>query len=161
MSEPYEELLQGAPVIRRPPGPRHELICSRLHECVRAGAANLVTTRLMPPRSEILLSLDTKVCPDLALVTASTGKIWLAAEIISSDDHRTDTVVKKEIYEELKLARLWMIDPRYDNIEVYHGTPYGLMLKSMLAGRDILAEELLPEFQLTVSDLFEMPLPQS
>ena len=161
MSEPYEELLVGESVIRLPPGPRHELICSRLHECVRAGAANLVTTRLMAPRSEILLSLDTKVCPDLALVTASTGKLWLAAEIISSDDHRTDTVTKKEIYEQLKLPRLWMIDPRYDNIEVYHGSPYGLMLKAMLAGSEILAEELLPEFQLTVSDLFKMPQPQS
>jgi len=161
MSEPYEELLEGESVVRLPPGPRHELICSRPHECVRAGAANLVTMRLMPPRSEILLSLDTKVCPDLALITASTGKLWLAAEIISSDDHRTDTVIKKEVYEALKVPRLWMIDPRYDNIEVYHGSPYGLMLKAMLAGREILAEELLPEFQLTVSDLFKMSLPQS
>jgi len=161
MSEPYEELLQGESVLRLPPGPRHELICARLHECVRAGVGNLVSTRLMPPRAEILLSLNTKVCPDLALVTASTGKLWLAAEIISSDDHRTDTVIKKEIYEQLKLPRLWMIDPRYDNIEVYHGSPYGLMLKAMLAGGEILAEELLPEFQLTVADLFNMPQPQS
>jgi Uma2 family endonuclease len=115
----------------------------------------------MPQRAEILLTLNTKVCPDLALVTASTGKLWLAAEIISSDDHRTDTVIKKEIYEQLKLPRLWMIDPRYDNIEVYHSSPYGLMLKAMLAGGEILAEELLPEFQLTVADLFNMPQPQS
>ncbi len=161
MSEPYEELLQGESVLRLPPGPRHVLICARLHECVRAGVGNLVSTRLMPPRAEILLSLNTKVCPDLALVTASTGKLWLAAEVISSDDHRTDTVIKKEIYEQLKLPRLWMIDPRYDNIEVYHGSPYGLMLKAMLAGGEILAEELLPEFQLTVADLFNMPQPQS
>ena len=161
MSEPYEELLEGESVLRLPPGPRHELICARLHECVRAGVGNLVSTRLMPPRSEILLSLDTKLCPDLALVTASTGKLWLAAEIISSDDHRNDTVIKKEIYEQLKLPRLWMIDPRYDNIEVYHGSPYGLMLKAMLAGNEILTEDLLPEFQLTVSDLFKMPEPQS
>ncbi len=161
MSEPYEELLQGESVLRLPPGPRHELICARLHECVRAGVGNLVSTRLMPQRAEILLSLNTKVCPDLALVTASTGKLWLAAEVISSDDHRTDTVIKKEIYEQLKLPRLWMIDPRYDNIEVYHGSPYGLMLKAMLAGGEILAEELLPEFQLTVADLFNMPQPQS
>ena len=101
MSEPYEELLEGASVTRRPPGPRHELICSRLHECVRAGVANFVSTRLLAPRSEIQISPDTKVCPDLALVAASTGKLWLAAEIISSDDHRTDTVIKKEIYEGL------------------------------------------------------------
>jgi Uma2 family endonuclease len=161
MSEPYEELLDGTSVLRLPPGPRHELICSRLHQTVRAASADIASTRLLPPRSEILLSLKTRVRPDLALVTASTGKLWLAAEIISSDDHRTDTVLKKELYEEIKLARLWMIDPRYDNIEVYHGSPYGLMLKSMLAGRDILSEELLPEFQLTVSALFTIPQPQS
>jgi len=161
MSEPYQELIEGESVLRLPPGPRHELICARLHECVRAGVRNLVSTRLMPPRSEILLSLNIKLCPDLALVTTSTGKLWLAAEIISSDDHRNDTVIKKEMYEQLKLPRLWMIDPRYDNIEVYHGSPYGLMLKAMLAGSEILAEELLPEFQLIVADLFQMPQPQS
>ena len=128
---------------------------------MRAGVANFASIQLLPPRSEIHLAADTKVCPDLALTAAATGKLWLAAEIISSDDHRADTVMKKEIYEELKLPRLWMIDPRYDNVEVYHGSQYGLVLKCMLAGREILSEELLPEFQLTVSELFLLPQPQS
>ena len=107
--------------------------------------------RLVPPRPG----------PDLALITTATGKLWLAAEIISSDDHRADTVIKKELYEQLKLPRLWMIDPRYDNVEVYHGSPYGLVLKFMLAGREILSEELLPEFQLSISDLFQTAQSQS
>ena len=59
--------------------------------------------------------------PDLALVTAATGKIWLAAEIVDSHDHRPDTVLKKGLYEDYNLARLWMIDPRYNNGELYHG----------------------------------------
>ena len=128
---------------------------------VEASVTDVSSTRLLEPRSAVWVAFDTTVCPDLALVTAASGKLWLAVEIISSDDHRTDTVTKKEIYEQLKLPRLWMIDPRYDNIEVYHGSPYGLMLKAMLAGSEILAEDLLPEFQLTVSDLFKMPQPQS
>ena len=107
------------------------------------------------------LSADTIVCPDLALITVATGKIWLAAEIVNSDDHRADTVVKKQIYEDLKLPRLWMIDPRYDNVEVYHGSPYGLILKQMLAGRETLTEKLLPEFELTIAELFQIPQPQS
>jgi Uma2 family endonuclease len=161
MSEPYQEILEGAPLSRSAPGSRHELICARLHDWVRAGVANLTASRLLAPRSEIRLSPDTILCPDLALIAVSTGKLWLAAEVVSSDDHRADTVVKKEFYEALKLPRLWMIDPRYDNVEVYHGSPYGLILKSMLAGRETLTEELLPEFQLTVSDLFHIPPPQS
>jgi Uma2 family endonuclease len=154
MSEPYEELLDGATVIRLAPGQRHELICHRLHDVVRAGVADFAGTRLLSPRTEVALSAETKLCPDLALVTVATGKLWLAAEVISSDDHRADTVIKKDIYEVLRIPRLWMIDPRYDNVEVYHGTPYGLVLKSMLAGNEILAEELLPEFQVSVADLF-------
>jgi Uma2 family endonuclease len=102
----------------------------------------------------VQLSAQTKVCPDLALVTAANGKLWLAAEIVSSDDHRTDTVIKKQIYEEAKLPRLWMIDPRYDNVEIYHSSEYGMILKAMLAGREVLSERLLPEFELRIDELF-------
>jgi Uma2 family endonuclease len=96
----------------------------------------------------------TRICPDLALVTMANDKPWLVAEIVSSDDHQTDTVIKKQIYEDVRLPRLWMIDPRYDNVEVYYGTTYGLSLRAILAGRDVLSEKLLPEFQLTIADLF-------
>ena len=63
-------------------------------------------------------------------------------------------MIKKQIYEEIKVPRLWIIDPRYDNVEVYHSNEYGLALKEILAGRDVLAEKLLPEFQVVVAELF-------
>ena len=94
-------------------------------------------------------------------MAAATGKVWLAAEIVSSDDHQPDTVIKKQIYEEMKLPRLWMIDPRYDNVEVYHSSEYGLVLKSILAGPELLTEKLLPEFQLTITELFAAEPPRS
>ncbi len=154
MTHPYEETLNGAALVRQSPGPRHELICNRLHACIHASVANLASTRLLPARSQVRLSAQNVLRPDLALITTATGRLWLAAEIVSSDDHAPDTVVKKQIYEELKLPRLWMIDPRYDNVEVYHASQYGLVLKSILAGHELLTEKLLPEFQLTVTELF-------
>lgn len=154
MSQPYEEVIEGTKLIRAAPGVRHELICARLHECVRASVANFAGTRLLPPRTEVQLSTQTRVCPDLALVATANGKLWLAAEIVSSDDHRPDTVIKKQIYEEVKLPRLWMIDPRYDNVEIYHSSEYGMILKAMLAGRETLTERLLPEFEMSVEELF-------
>jgi Uma2 family endonuclease len=93
--------------------------------------------------------------PDLALVACATGKLWLAAEIISPKDHRADTVMKKAIYEEVNLPRLWMVDPRYDNVEIYHGSPHGLALKRILASAEVLEEPLLPGFSVTVRELFE------
>jgi Uma2 family endonuclease len=160
MSVTYAEMLNGAPLARRAPGARHELICGRLHKWVKASVANFAGTRLLAPRSEVRLSFKHAVCPDLALVAAATGKVWLAAEIVSPDDHQPDTVIKKQIYEEMKLPRLWMIDPRYDNVEVYHSNEYGLALKIILAGHELLTEKLLPEFQLTITELFAAEPPR-
>ncbi len=154
MSAPYEEILEGQKILRPPPGPRHELICARLHDCVRASVGNFTSTRLLDRRAPVELSSATMVAPDLSLIVAATGKLWLAAEIVGTADHRVDTVRKKEIYEAMKLPRLWMVDPRYDNVEVYHATEYGLVLKEILAVREVLTEKSLPEFQMVIAELF-------
>jgi Uma2 family endonuclease len=159
MSEHYEEIFDGQPTLRMAPGPRHESICSRLHSAMTASVANITGARLLAPRTRIDISRNFAVCPDLAVVTAANGRLWLAVEIVNSEDHRADTVIKKQIYEEFKLPRLWMVDPRYDNVEVYHSSEDGLALKGILAGREILAEKLLPEFQFVIADLFAMPHP--
>jgi hypothetical protein len=39
-------------------------------------------------------------------------------------------------------------------VEVYHGTQYGLALKRVLAGRELLTEALLPGFQMPLHELF-------
>jgi len=154
MSEPYEETLQGEVTLRLPPGPRHEMICGRLHALVQASVANFPGTKLLEVRSEVRLDVDSKVRPDLALIAAATGKLWLAVEVVSSEDHKPDTVFKKELYESCKLPRLWMVDPRYDNVEVYHASEYGLRLHAILAGQDLLTEKLLPDFQVSMTQLF-------
>lgn len=154
MSSPYKEVLEGHKILRLAPGPRHELICGRLHAAIHSSVADLASTELLSPRSEVKLCSGTTVCPDIALVARATGKLWLAVEIVNSDDHHPDTVVKKQLYEEVKLPRLWMVDPRYDNVEIYYGTSYGMALKGILAGRETLAEKLIPEFQITIAELF-------
>lgn len=154
MSAPYQETVGGEPVLRHPPGERHERICERLHQLIRMSVDGLRSAQLLNPRTPISLDGGLTLCPDLALVTTANSKLWLAAEVIDGYDHHADTVIKKQVYEDLRLPRLWMIDPRYDNVEVYHATPYGLSLKGILAGRDILSEQLLPEFQVGVKTLF-------
>ena len=150
----YEEIIDGRTLVRSFPGARHERICALLHARVGAGLASNAAARLLSPRDAVALSPRTVVRPDLALVTAATGKVWLVVEIIDSADHRPDTVLKKGIYEDFKVPRVWMADPRYDNVEMYHATPHGLALKGILAGREILQEVLLPGLAMTVAELF-------
>jgi Uma2 family endonuclease len=154
MSRPYEEILSGETLPRSAPDERHEAICDRLHAALTASVSNVSSTQLLAPRTKIQVARTTALRPDLALVTTATSKLILAVEIVSRDDHRADTVVKKEIYEQIRVPRLWMVDPRYDNVEVYHSTEFGLQLKSILAGSEILSEKLIPEFQFVVKELF-------
>lgn len=154
MSETYEEILRGESLLRRSPGSRHELIAERLHAFVSLSIATVATARLLPPRTVIELCPGTLLRPDLTLVTKATGKAWLIAEVVDSVDHHSDTVIKKGLYEDVRLPRLWMVDPRYNNVEVYHGSPYGLALQRILANRDSLTEALLPELNVGMAELF-------
>lgn len=157
MSEPYEEILSGEVWLRLPPGRRHEVICARLHALVAATARARPTLRLLSPRTLVEIRTGTMVRPDLAMVDATTGRVWLAAEVVSAADHRPDTVIKKALYEEVALPHLWMVDPRYDNVEVYATGAFGLTLKAILAGTEVLAAEALPGFAISMVELFAAP----
>ncbi|HEY1662091.1 MAG TPA: Uma2 family endonuclease [Verrucomicrobiae bacterium] len=156
MSQPYEEILEGATLPRSAPDPRHEIICDRLHAAVNASVANISTALLLAPRTRIQVSRSTAIRPDLAVVMAANQKLFLAVEVISRGDHNADTVLKKEMYEKIRVPRLWMVDPRYDNVETYHSMEFGLQLKSILAGSEVLTEQFFPEFQMVISELFAM-----
>jgi len=152
-------MLHGRKLLRAAPGVRHELICDRLHQLMVASVADLPGVRLPERRASIPLSQGTHICPDLALINSATGEIVLAVEVISRDDHRPDTVIKKEIYDEFHVPHLWMVDPRYDNVEVYALSDYGMRLQSILAGREMLSEKKVPEFAVVIAELFAGTMP--
>lgn len=154
MNLDYEENIEGESVLRRAPAGRHEDVCAALHAAFAAALAGNAVACLREPRSVVQLSAGSLLRPDLAVVATVTGKLWLAAEVVSSTDHRWDTVTKKELYERCAVPRLWMVDLRYDNVEVYHGTPHGLALQHIYAGREMLGEKLLPALRLQVAALF-------
>lgn len=154
MSEPYEEIIEGESYVRQAPGVRHELIRGRLESRLTACLQSLPMARLLAARTVLQLTPGTLVRPDLAVVATANDRLLLAIEIIDAADHRTDTVTKKEIYETRNVPRLWVVDPRYDNVEVYHGSPYGLRLQRILAGADTLEDALLPEFAWVIRELF-------
>jgi Uma2 family endonuclease len=154
MSEHYEEILEGESFIRQPPGPRHERVLQKLHQALSSEVSQIPNLTILPLRSVMQISAGSMVRPDLCLVASINNKLALAIEVIDSVDHRIDTVEKKELYDANRIPRLWIVDPRYDNIEVYQGSPHGLRLTEILAGREALEEPLLPGFKLVARELF-------
>ena len=107
MSEPYEENYWRSHVTVATVT-RHELICQRLRAIIRQhrqfpGERSCPAPQRTPPRC------PQHRLPRSGVVTAATGKVWLIAEVVSSEDHHVDTVDKKQIYEAIKLPRLWMV----------------------------------------------------
>ena len=154
MPEPYEELIEGEWLLRLPPRPSHERICHQLHRWISRSLTPISNCRALALREQVAISEKHQFRPDLAMVTSTTGKLWLAVEVINQEDHHADTVLKKSVYEEIRIPRLWIVDPRYENVEVYHATQYGLSLKQTLSVKEILVEPLLPGFEMPLVELF-------
>lgn len=157
MAEPYEELIDGEWVFRIPPRHTHEAIVLSLHRRMAEAINALSSTRLLEPRAQVSLAEKHQFRPDLCLVTLATDKPWLAVEVLNPEDHHTDTVLKKDVYEALRIPRLWIVDPRYENVEVYHATQHGLVLRDTLMIKETLVDPLLPGFSLSIREIFAAP----
>ena len=154
MSEPYEERLDGQRVLRTPPPDSHEILCDRIHQWVNRYLPVNSTLKRLPRRTAVALSSLTSMKPDLALVKDNENRAYLFAEVLLPGDHSADTVIKKCLCQQHLLPRLWIIDPRYLNVEVYASGPHGFRLETILANRDCLTDAFLPGLECSMTDLF-------
>lgn len=158
MSEAYEETIGGETVLRRTPGLDHERLVTDLHALVRAALPFNSTLQLLPPRSRLRLADDCILCPDLAAIRLDAGGVavpYLVAEVLLPGDHHLDTFIKKQIWSDLRLPRLWMVDPRYLNIEVYGCSEYGFTLQDILANHHALTDPHLPGLGCSMEEFFK------
>ncbi|HVU17292.1 MAG TPA: Uma2 family endonuclease [Candidatus Didemnitutus sp.] len=162
MSDSYEEIIDGEVQTRRAPSSEHELLLGRIRDRVTAALSPNSALRLLPARSGLQIAEQLTVRPDLAIVRVPpqredpdvTPQLYLVAEVLQPGDHHLDTVVKKQLWSDLRLPRLWMIDPRYLNVEVYGCGEYGFTLLNILALRDQLEDPLLTGLAYPIADLF-------
>jgi Uma2 family endonuclease len=159
MSEAYEEVIQGEMVSRRPPPLAHETLVNRLHALVAAGLGPNAALQLLPPRASLQLADDCILRPDLTVVRtapelAGSARLYLVAEVLLPGDHHLDTFVKKQLWSDLRLPRLWMVDPRYLNVEVYGLGEYGFTLEDILAHHHPLTDPELPGLGCSMDELF-------
>jgi Uma2 family endonuclease len=159
MAEAYEEMIQGETVHRRAPPPAHEVLVGRLHALVAAALPADSGLELLPPRASLQLADDCVLRPDLTVVRtvpslAGPDLLYLVAEVLLPGDHHLDTFIKKEIWSGLRGPRLWMVDPRYLNVEVYARGEYGFTLIDILAHHHPLTDPCLPGLGCSMDKLF-------
>jgi len=157
MVDGYEEIIRAEVFNRRAPSGDHERLVTHLHQLVSDSLPLNSRLQLLPPRTDWVLSEETTIRPDLTIVRVTPGRgaqLYLVAEVLLAGDHHVDTVIKKELWPGLKLPRLWMVDPRYLNVEVYGCGEYGFTLVDILAHHHALTDPCLPGLRCTMNELF-------
>lgn len=159
MSEAYEEVIQGEVADRRAPPLAHEALVGRLHALVARTLPPNSALQLLPPRASVQLADDCILRPDLTVVRTEPGlagpaRLYLVAEVLFPGDHHVDTVIKKQLWADIRLPRLWMVDPRYLNVEVYSLGEYGFTLTDILAHHHPLTDPHLPGLDCSMDELF-------
>ncbi|MFA6959872.1 MAG: Uma2 family endonuclease [Opitutaceae bacterium] len=154
MSDPYQELIDGETFIRGPLNGPHELLCDRLHAWVASHLPPNSVLTLLPRRTTLKLRPGTDICPDLALVRRDDTRLYLAVEVLQPGDHHTDTVLKKQLYSDCRAPRLWIVDSRYQNVEIYATGAAGFRPESIRAAHEMLTEPALGNIPYPVADIF-------
>ena len=154
MADPYEEVLDGRPLIRGPINGPHELLCDRLHLWVAQNLPHNSALQLLRRRTLVKLRPDTEIRPDLALMWRNAPRLYLAVEVLQNSDRHPDTVTKKTILAACLVPRLWIVDGRYQNIEIYITTGGHFRLETILTGNDLLSDSALSGGRYPLVDFF-------
>ena len=133
----------------------------RLHRLVAKSLTDNSALRLLRPRTELELGDAGRLRPDLTVVRTVAaaaeppeGQLYLVAEVLLPGDHHVDTVIKKQLWADARLPRLWMVDPRYLNVEVYGCGEWGFTLLDILANHHALSDPHLPGLSCPMDELF-------
>ncbi len=160
------ELIDGEVYMSRAPQIYHQHIIGNLYYALTSYLRANKIGRVMSGIGVILSDFDA-VIPDLVFVTNGlydeierdgrlTAAPELAIEVVSpgAENERRDRFLKRKLYGRYDVQEYWIIDPQARTLEIYLARGSGLELATTLREGDALTSSLLPDFNLSVAEIF-------
>jgi Uma2 family endonuclease len=125
----YYELINGYLMKKSAPKPQHQNISMYLSIEIGTFIKTKGLGKLLAAPVDVFLDNLNAVQPDLVFIPTENQAIItddgimgipdLVIEIISPSSMLKDRVDKKNLYERLNIKEYWIIDPQYQDIEIY------------------------------------------
>jgi Uma2 family endonuclease len=125
----YYELINGYLMKKSAPRPQHQNISMNLSRTIANYLFENKRGKLFAAPVDVFLDNFNAVQPDLVFIPTENQAIItddgimgipdLVIEIISPSSMLKDRVDKKNLYERLNVKEYWIIDPQYQDIEIY------------------------------------------
>jgi Uma2 family endonuclease len=124
------ELIEGELFIVSPaPSTRHQAILTNLLVALVTALQRPRFARVFPAPTDVVLSPDTALQPDLIVIAATNASIItaravegspdIAIEILSPSSLDRDRYIKKRLFQQSGVQEYWVVDPESDSIVAY------------------------------------------
>lgn len=160
------ELIDGVHYVTPSPVPRHQVLVGRVYFALELYLrAHPGSGQVFLAPLDVVLSNWDVVEPDLLLIAANQPDILtaknvqgppaLVIEVLSPGTRSRDRQLKRNLFERTGVREYWLVDFDADTVTVYRrSTSDGFEQPQVLAGNEILETALLPDFGLSLRELF-------
>jgi len=158
------ELIEGELYVSTAPGIPHQLVLVNLLTAFTSYLKTNPIGKIVPGAGAVFSNFDA-VIPDLVFVSnerwsdiVANNRFNAAPDIVievlspGAENRRRDLVAKQRLYYKYGVQEYWIIDQEDQSALVYR---YARSDELTFKSSDVLTSELLPDFEVSVSSLFE------
>ncbi len=160
------EVIEGDHTMTPAPKTTHQRISFNLALAIGSFVKQRNLGLVLAAPCDVILSDENVVQPDLLYVTKERSEIVtednirgapdLIVEIISETTRKRDELTKRKLYERYGVREYWIVDPELETVRIFKRSDsgYAAPVEFTREKSDTLVTDLLPGFQLSVSELF-------
>ncbi len=161
------ELIEGDLFMTLSPITLHQLVSMRLEHALSDHVHKKKSGLILVAPIDVVLSDEDVVQPDILFISRERkgivgekniqGAPDLVVEILSPTTADRDLVIKKKLYAKFAVKEYWICNPSAKTVEVMTWTDKGFKTVQVYPENGIVRSEILPDFSVPVSPLFEEP----
>ena len=164
------EIIDGEHYVTPSPNTKHQTVLSNLHAFLWMYLKQHAVGRVFFAPFDVVFSDLDVAEPDLLYISRERAAVLtdkhvrgapdLVVEILSPGTRKTDEVTKRKLYERFEVVEYWVVDPELETVKIHRRVDGAFARVAELAAEagDTLTTPLLPDFSVTLTDVFASPI---